>query len=31
MSSAVEGTLKPLNIVVTKNTRTNTLLNANAK
>jgi len=31
MSSAIEGTLRPLNIVATKNAQTNALLNANAK
>jgi hypothetical protein len=31
MSSAVEGTLKPFNIIATKNAQINALLNANAK
>jgi hypothetical protein len=31
MLSAIEGTLRPLNTVATKNAQINTLLNVNAK
>jgi hypothetical protein len=31
MLSAIEGTLKPFNIIAIKNTQINTLLNVNAK
>jgi hypothetical protein len=31
MLSAIKGTLKPLNIIVTKNAQINALLNINAK